>query len=159
MSSLHMLAIKTKTFRDLIDESPFTKSDVVTIQVSILRTTATLGEVKGHRLIRTGFASTPVSPWIYFSGSLEQDPENLGARDLSSYDYVKSDKRVEGTSNQSDDRLLSPCADLAVALCRDVCEPVETDRASDPLRGINVDAAGGAGKVLRMVAQKVSLIP
>jgi hypothetical protein len=35
-------------------------------------------------------------------------------------------------------------------------EPVETDRASDPLRGINVDAAGGAGKVLRMVAQKVS---
>ncbi|KAG7532068.1 hypothetical protein FFLO_03876 [Filobasidium floriforme] len=85
MSSLHMLAIKTKTFRDLIDESPFTKSDVVTIQ----------------------------------------DPENLGARDLSSYDYVKSDKRVE-----------------------------ETDRASDPLRGINVDAAGGAGKVLRMVAQK-----
>jgi hypothetical protein len=32
-----MLAIKTKTFRDLIDESPFTKSDVVTIQVSILQ--------------------------------------------------------------------------------------------------------------------------
>lgn len=27
-----------------------------------------------------------------------QDPENLGARDLSSYDYVKSDKRVDGES-------------------------------------------------------------
>jgi peptidyl-prolyl cis-trans isomerase-like protein 2 len=25
----------------------------------------------------------------------------------------------------------------------------------DPLRGINVDAAGGAGKVLRMLAEKV----
>lgn len=33
MASLHMLAIKTKTFRDLIDESPFTKKDVITIQV------------------------------------------------------------------------------------------------------------------------------
>lgn len=107
MSSLHMLAIKTKTFRDLIDESPFTKSDVVTIQVSIHQTTATPGEVTGHRLIRSGFAFTPVCRWICFPGSPEQDPENLGARDLSSYDYVKSDKRVEGTSTQSDDVLLS----------------------------------------------------
>jgi peptidyl-prolyl cis-trans isomerase-like protein 2 len=106
MSSLHMLAIKTKTFRDLIDESPFTKSDVVTIQVSILRTTATLGEVKGHRLIRSGGAFTPVCHWICFPESPEQDPENLGARDLSSYDYVKSDKRVEGMSTQSDIRSL-----------------------------------------------------
>ena len=32
----------------------------------------------------------------------------------------------------------------------------ETDRANDPLRGINVDAAGGASKVLRMVAERVS---
>jgi len=31
-----MLAIKTKTFRDLIDESPFKKSDVVTIQVILV---------------------------------------------------------------------------------------------------------------------------
>jgi hypothetical protein len=48
MSSLHMLAIKTKTFRDLIDESPFTKSDVVTIQVSILQV-----YVRGERRRRT----------------------------------------------------------------------------------------------------------
>jgi hypothetical protein len=34
MSSLHMLAIKTKAFRDLVDESAFKKSDVITIQVS-----------------------------------------------------------------------------------------------------------------------------
>lgn len=27
--------------------------------------------------------------------------------------------------------------------------------AGDPLRGINVDAAGGAGKVLKMIAEKV----
>ena len=107
MSSLHMLAIKTKTFRDLIDESPFTKSDVVTIQVSVLHTTVTLGKVEGQRLIRSGFAFAPGCHWIYCSGSPEQDPENLGARDLSSYDYVKSDKRVEGTSSQSDDVLLS----------------------------------------------------
>ncbi|KAJ9105111.1 hypothetical protein QFC20_004398 [Naganishia adeliensis] len=53
------------------------------------------------------------------------DPENLGARDLKNYDYIKSDKKVE-----------------------------EDDQASNPLKGINVDAAGGAGKVLRMVAEK-----
>lgn len=35
--------------------------------------------------------------------------------------------------------------------------PVDEDLASDPLRGINVEAAGGAGKVLRMLAEKVSL--
>lgn len=50
------------------------------------------------------------------------------------------------------------CAYFAVALCHTESQLLETDRASDPLRGINVDAAGGAGKVLRMVAQKVSLV-
>jgi peptidyl-prolyl cis-trans isomerase-like protein 2 len=75
MSSLHLLAIKTKTFRDLIDESPFKKTDVITIQVSFLR----LG---------------PFDLWLKLG--VIQDPENLVARDLSSYDYVKSDKRVEG---------------------------------------------------------------
>jgi peptidyl-prolyl cis-trans isomerase-like protein 2 len=32
---------------------------------------------------------------------------------------------------------------------------IEDDQAANPLKGINVDAAGGAGKVLRMVAEKV----
>lgn len=32
---------------------------------------------------------------------------------------------------------------------------VEDEMAGDPLRGINVDAAGGAGKVLKMIAEKV----
>lgn len=32
----------------------------------------------------------------------------------------------------------------------------EGDLEGDPLRGINVDAAGGAGKVLKMLADKVS---
>lgn len=108
MSSLHMLAIKTKTFRDLIDESPFTKSDVVTIQVSKhLRSSVTGSEVDGRLLNRAESMFALVSPWIYFSESPEQDPENLGARDLSSYDYVKSDKRVEGMSIQFDDHPLS----------------------------------------------------
>ena len=31
----------------------------------------------------------------------------------------------------------------------------EDDMSGDPLRGINVDAAGGAGKVLKLVAEKV----
>lgn len=34
----------------------------------------------------------------------------------------------------------------------------EDDLASDPLRGINVDAAGGASKVLKMLAEKVSYL-
>jgi hypothetical protein len=33
---------------------------------------------------------------------------------------------------------------------------IEADQALNPLKGINIDAAGGAGKVLRMVAEKVS---
>lgn len=33
---------------------------------------------------------------------------------------------------------------------------LEEDQALNPLKGINVDAAGGASKVLRMVAEKVS---
>ncbi len=87
MSSLTMLAIKPKTMRDLLDETPFTRADIITIQ----------------------------------------DPENLAARDLSGYDYVKGDKKVE-----------------------------DLEMKNDPLRGINVDAAGGASKVLKMIAQKVS---
>jgi peptidyl-prolyl cis-trans isomerase-like protein 2 len=56
MASLQLLAIKPKTFRDLVNEEPFTRKDIITIQ----------------------------------------DPENLAARDLREYDYVKSDKKVEG---------------------------------------------------------------
>jgi hypothetical protein len=35
-------------------------------------------------------------------------------------------------------------------------ERVDDDLKGDPLRGINIDAAGGASKVLKMIAQKVS---
>ena len=86
MASLQLLAIKSKTWRDLVDETPFTRKDIITIQ----------------------------------------DPENLGARDMREYDYVKTDKKVE-----------------------------EKDLENDPLKGINVEAAGGAGKVLKMIADKV----
>jgi len=85
MASLQLLAIKPKTFRDLVNEEPFTRKDIITIQ----------------------------------------DPENLAARDLREYDYVKGDKKVE-----------------------------EDDMKDDPLKGINVDAAGGAGKVLKMIAER-----
>lgn len=85
MSSLQLLAIKTKSMRDLITEEPFTRKDIVTIQ----------------------------------------DPENLAGRNLREYDYVKSDKKVQ-----------------------------DGDREGDPLKGINVEAAGGAGKVLKMLAKK-----
>ncbi|WVR04605.1 peptidyl-prolyl cis-trans isomerase-like 2 [Kwoniella sp. DSM 27419] len=85
MASLSLLAIKPKIWRDLVNDEPFKREDIITIQ----------------------------------------DPENLAARDLREYDYVKTDKKV---SND--------------------------DLANDPLRGINVDAAGGASKVLRMLAEK-----
>ncbi|KAK8847361.1 peptidyl-prolyl cis-trans isomerase-like 2 [Kwoniella newhampshirensis] len=85
MASLQLLAIKPKTWRDLVNDEPFKREDIVTIQ----------------------------------------DPQNLASRDLREYDYVKKDLKV------SDD-----------------------DLASDPLRGINVDAAGGASKVLKMLAEK-----
>ncbi|WVQ98025.1 peptidyl-prolyl cis-trans isomerase-like 2 [Kwoniella sp. CBS 9459] len=85
MASLQLLAIKPKTWRDLVNDEPFKREDIITIQ----------------------------------------DPQNLAARDLREYDYVKKDKKV------SDD-----------------------DLAGDPLRGINVDAAGGASKVLKMLAEK-----
>ncbi|KAL7423807.1 cyclophilin peptidyl-prolyl cis-trans isomerase Cyp8 [Cryptotrichosporon argae] len=85
MASLQLLAIKPKTFRDLVSDEPFTRKDIITIQ----------------------------------------DPENLKSRDLREYDYVKKDKKV--------------AAD---------------EMANDPLRGINVDAAGGASKVLRLLADK-----
>ena len=52
MSSLHMLAIKTKTFRDLIDESPFKKSDVVTIQVILV--TPILPQFCANIVVRPG---------------------------------------------------------------------------------------------------------
>jgi hypothetical protein len=86
MTSLNLLAIKPKTWRDLISDEPFTRSDIITIQ----------------------------------------DPNNLAARDLREYDYVKSGRKV------TDDEM-----------------------EGDPLKGINVDAAGGAGKVLKMIAEKV----
>lgn len=34
---------------------------------------------------------------------------------------------------------------------------LDDDLADDPLKGINVDAAGGASKVLKMLAEKVRL--
>ncbi|KAK4685334.1 peptidyl-prolyl cis-trans isomerase-like 2, partial [Tremellales sp. Uapishka_1] len=85
MASLQLLAIKSKSWRDLVNDEPFERSDIITIQ----------------------------------------DPQNLAARDLREYDYVKQDKKVD-----------------------------DSDLASDPLRGINVDAAGGASKVLKMLAEK-----
>ncbi|WVQ76076.1 peptidyl-prolyl cis-trans isomerase-like 2 [Cryptococcus sp. DSM 104548] len=85
MSSLQLLAIKPKTWRDLVNDEPFKREDIVTIQ----------------------------------------DPKNLGARDLREYDYVKNELKVN-----------------------------DDDMAGDPLKGINVDAAGGASKFLRMIAEK-----
>ena len=35
----------------------------------------------------------------------------------------------------------------------------DDEMEGDPLKGINVDAAGGAGKVLKMIAEKVSYTP
>jgi len=52
-----------------------------------------------------------------------------------------------------DSRINSKCPEFSLT----VVIPVDEDFASDPLRGINVEAAGGAGKVLRMLAEKVSL--
>lgn len=86
MASLQLLAIKPKTWRDLVTDEAFKREDIITIQ----------------------------------------DPSNLKARDLRDYDYVKEDKKV------GDD-----------------------DLKNDPLKGINVEAAGGASKVLRMLAEKV----
>ena len=34
MASLQLLAIKPKTWRDLVSDEPFTREDIVTIQVS-----------------------------------------------------------------------------------------------------------------------------
>ncbi|GFZ47690.1 peptidylprolyl isomerase [Saitozyma sp. JCM 24511] len=85
MNSLQLLAIKPKTWRDLVSDEPFERKDIITIQ----------------------------------------DPKNLVTRDLRDYDYVKKDKKV-----------------------------TDDDLKGDPLRGINVDAAGGASKVLKMIAQK-----
>lgn len=86
MASLQLLAIKPKTWRDLVTDDPFERSDIITIQ----------------------------------------DPSNLAARDASQFDYVRNEKKVN-----------------------------EEDAQGDPLRGINVEAAGGAGKVLKMLAEKV----
>ncbi|WVO18749.1 peptidyl-prolyl cis-trans isomerase-like 2 [Cryptococcus decagattii] len=90
MASLQLLAIKPKTWRDLVNDEPFKREDIITIQ----------------------------------------DPQNLAARDLREYDYVKKDLKVS-----------------------------EDEMAGDPLRGINVDAAGGAGKVLKMIAEKNTPTP
>ncbi|ORX38871.1 hypothetical protein BD324DRAFT_617632 [Kockovaella imperatae] len=85
MASLQLLAIKPKTWRDLVNDEPFKREDIITIQ----------------------------------------DPSNLASRDLREYDYVKKDLKVN-----------------------------DDDMAGDPLKGINVEAAGGAGKVLRMIAEQ-----
>lgn len=56
MASLQLLAIKPKTWRDLVNDEPFKREDIITIQ----------------------------------------DPQNLAARDLREYDYVKKDLKVSG---------------------------------------------------------------
>lgn len=58
MASLQLLAIKPKTWRDLVNDEPFKREDIITIQ----------------------------------------DPQNLAARDLREYDYVKKDLKVSGVS-------------------------------------------------------------
>lgn len=58
MASLQLLAIKPKTWRDLVNDEPFKREDIITIQ----------------------------------------DPQNLAARDLREYDYVKKDLKVSGMS-------------------------------------------------------------
>ncbi|TXT08649.1 hypothetical protein VHUM_02777 [Vanrija humicola] len=85
MASLQLLAIKPKTWRDLVSDEEFKREDIITIQ----------------------------------------DPSNLKSRDLREYDYVKNEKSL-----------------------------TDADREADPLKGINVDAAGGASKVLKMIAEK-----
>lgn len=56
MASLQLLAIKSKSWRDLVTDEPFKKSDIITIQ----------------------------------------NPNNLKARLLEEYDYVKNEKKVGG---------------------------------------------------------------
>jgi hypothetical protein len=51
--------------------------------------------------------------------------------------------------------LVSSCQSLRIVVLK---TPLDDDLASDPLKGINVDAAGGASKVLRMLAEKVSCL-
>jgi peptidyl-prolyl cis-trans isomerase-like protein 2 len=70
----------------------------------------------------------------------------LGARDLKNYDYIKSEKKVEGM-------ILILFGSQQILILHLI---TEADQALNPLKGINIDAAGGAGKVLRMVAEKVS---
>ena len=102
MASLQLLAIKSKSWRDLVTDEPFTRADIITIQ----------------------------------------NPKNLKARMLEDYDYLKNEKKVEGMSQWSLCLLTS-----------------DDELANDPLKGINVDAAGGASKVLKMLAEKVSWPP
>lgn len=98
MASLQLLAIKSKSWRDLVTDEPFQRSDIITIQ----------------------------------------NPNNLKARLLEDYDYLKNEKKVGGESSY-----------MAGMLTTD------DDLANDPLKGINVEAAGGASKVLKMLAEKV----
>lgn len=65
---------------------------------------------------------------------------------MKNYDYIKSEKKVEGVYNRQAARTLRLIG---------LSDISDKDQASNPLKGINVDAAGGAGKVLRMVAEKV----
>lgn len=114
MASLQLLAIKPKTWRDLVNDEPFKREDIITIQ----------------------------------------DPQNLAARDLREYDYVKKDLKVSGVSCCFALRFGEGCSLMGVFFFF-LVDGVEDEMAGDPLRGINVDAAGGAGKVLKMIAEKV----
>lgn len=113
MASLQLLAIKPKTWRDLVNDEPFKREDIITIQ----------------------------------------DPQNLAARDLREYDYVKKDLKVSGVSCCFALRFGEGCSLMGFFFFW--LMGVEDEMAGDPLRGINVDAAGGAGKVLKMIAEKV----
>lgn len=99
MASLQLLAIKPKTWRDLVSDEEFKREEIITIQ----------------------------------------DPSNLKSRDLREYDYVKNEKSLTGGLHMTINT-----------------DPSDADRENDPLKGINVDAAGGASKVLKMIAEKVS---
>jgi peptidyl-prolyl cis-trans isomerase-like protein 2 len=111
MNSLQLLAIKPKTWRDLVSDEQFERKDIITIQV--------------RRPCSLSFEAARLS--LESLSDLSQDPKNLAARDLREYDYVKKDKKI-----------------------------TDAELEGDPLKGINVDAAGGASKLLKLLAEKVS---
>jgi hypothetical protein len=46
MASLQLLAIKPKSWRDLVSDEPFTREDIVTIQVSLSSCTSSYAEIR-----------------------------------------------------------------------------------------------------------------